>query len=163
MVSEDFLLSPRFLKNGDIAIASVCPSGYLLLNHWMKSNQIWCGSCSHEWGAQQHFFFSPPPWGPGEGPKGQISINIIKFQLQNQFQRFLHQTLCVFSQMKDIKHIRRDFHLAAWVMLQGWDLGGWGAQWLSGRVLDSRPKGRGFEPHRRHCVVVLEQDTFILA
>ena len=38
-----------------------------------------------------------------------------------------------------------------------------GAQWLSGRVLDSGPKGRGFEPHRRHCVVVLEQDTFILA
>ena len=38
-----------------------------------------------------------------------------------------------------------------------------GAQWLSGRVLDSRPKGRGFEPHRRRCVVVLEQDTFILA
>ena len=35
-----------------------------------------------------------------------------------------------------------------------------GAQWLSGRVLDSRPKGRGFQ---RHCVVVLEQDTFILA
>ena len=29
-----------------------------------------------------------------------------------------------------------------------------GAQWLSGRVLDSRPV---------HCVVVLEQDTFILA
>ena len=38
-----------------------------------------------------------------------------------------------------------------------------GAQWLSGRMLDSRPKGSGFEPHRRHCVVVLEQDTFILA
>ena len=38
-----------------------------------------------------------------------------------------------------------------------------GAQWLSGRVLDSRPRGRGFEPHRRHCVGVLEQDTFILA
>ena len=37
-----------------------------------------------------------------------------------------------------------------------------GAQWLSGRVLDSRPKGSGFEPHRRHCVVVLEQDAFIL-
>ena len=29
------------------------------------------------------------------------------------------------------------------------------AQWLSGRVLDSRPKGHGFEPHRRHCVVSL--------
>ena len=38
-----------------------------------------------------------------------------------------------------------------------------GAQWLSGRVLDLRPRGRVFEPHRRHCVVVLEQDTFILA
>ena len=38
-----------------------------------------------------------------------------------------------------------------------------GAQWLSGRVLDSRPKGRGFKPHRGHCVVVFEQDTFILA
>ena len=32
-----------------------------------------------------------------------------------------------------------------------------GAQWFSGRVLDSRPRGRGFEPHRRHCFVVLEQ------
>ena len=27
----------------------------------------------------------------------------------------------------------------------------------------SRLKGCRFEPHRRHCVVVLEQDTFILA
>ena len=32
-----------------------------------------------------------------------------------------------------------------------------GAQWLSGRVLDLRPKGRGFEPHRRHCVVSLSK------
>ena len=40
---------------------------------------------------------------------------------------------------------------------------GMGAQWLSGRVLASRPRGCRFEPHRRHCVVVLEQDTFILA
>ena len=35
-----------------------------------------------------------------------------------------------------------------------------GAQWLSGRVLDSRPKGRRFEPHRRHCIVVLEQHIY---
>ena len=68
-------------------------------------------------------FFGPAPWGPGEGPKGQISLNIIKLQLLSQFQRFLIQTLYVFSQMKDIKHIRQDFHLAAWVMPQGWDLG----------------------------------------
>ena len=38
-----------------------------------------------------------------------------------------------------------------------------GAQWLSGRVLDLRPRGLGFEPHWRHCIVVLEQDTFIRA
>ena len=40
---------------------------------------------------------------------------------------------------------------------------GKGAQWLSGIVLDSKTRSPGFEPHRRHCVVVLEQDTFILA
>ena len=33
-----------------------------------------------------------------------------------------------------------------------------GAQWLSGSVLDSRPKGSGFEPHRRHCVVSLSKN-----
>ena len=38
-----------------------------------------------------------------------------------------------------------------------------GTQWLSGRVLNSRRRGRGFKPHRRHCIVVFEQDTFILA
>ena len=39
------------------------------------------------------------------------------------------------------------------------ELGAHSAQWLSGRVLDSRPRGHGFEPHRRHCVVVNEQDN----
>ena len=33
-----------------------------------------------------------------------------------------------------------------------------GAQWLSGGVLDWRPKGRGFEPHRRHCIVSLSKN-----
>ena len=33
-----------------------------------------------------------------------------------------------------------------------------GEQWLSGRVLDSRPRGCGFEPHRRHCVVSLSKN-----
>ena len=35
----------------------------------------------------------------------------------------------------------------------------WGAQWLSGRVLDLRPKGHGFEPHRCHCVVSLSKNV----
>ena len=34
----------------------------------------------------------------------------------------------------------------------------WGAQWLSGRVLGSRPKGHGFESHRQHCVVSLSKN-----
>ena len=33
-----------------------------------------------------------------------------------------------------------------------------GVQWLSGRVLDSRPRGRRFEPHQRHCVVSLSKN-----
>ena len=33
-----------------------------------------------------------------------------------------------------------------------------GAQWLSGRVLDSRPRCHGFEPHRRHCIVSLSKN-----
>ena len=66
-----------FLKSdGDIAIASICPSRYLHLNHWTKSNQIWCVSCLHEWDVQRHNCFGPAPWGPGEGPKGQISLNL---------------------------------------------------------------------------------------
>ena len=38
-----------------------------------------------------------------------------------------------------------------------------GGQCLSGRVLDSRLRGSRFVPHRCQCIVVLEQDTFILA
>ena len=33
-----------------------------------------------------------------------------------------------------------------------------GVHWLSGRVLDSRPRGLGFEPHRRLCVVSLSEN-----
>ena len=33
-----------------------------------------------------------------------------------------------------------------------------GVQWLSGRVLDLRPTGCGFEPHRCHCVLSLSKN-----
>ena len=36
---------------------------------------------------------------------------------------FLYQTLCVFSQIKDRKHIEQNFHSVARIMPQGWDLG----------------------------------------
>ena len=62
--------------------------------------------------------FLPRRLGPWGGVKRS---NIILFQLQTQFQRFLYQTLCVFSQMKDTKYLRRDFYSVAWVTLQGWD------------------------------------------
>ena len=34
---------------------------------------IYYVSYSHEWAVQQHNFYLP--WGPGEGPKGQISLS----------------------------------------------------------------------------------------
>ena len=33
-----------------------------------------------------------------------------------------------------------------------------GAQWFSGRVLDSRPRARWLEPYPRHCVVSLSKN-----
>ena len=35
-----------------------------------------------------------------------------------------------------------------------------GAQWLSGRVFDSRPRGRKFEPHWHHCLVSLSKAKY---
>ena len=64
-------------------------------------------------------FFDPTPWGPEDVSKGQISFNfnnIVNF-------KDLCTKLCVFSQMKDTKHTRWDFHSVAWVMPQGWDFG----------------------------------------
>ena len=98
---------------------SVRPLCYLLLNHWTKFNQIWCVSYSHEWGVQQQIFFGHAPWDIGEGSNGQISFN---FNYKVNFKDF-YTKLCMFSQMNDTKHIRRDFHFVAWVMPQGWDLG----------------------------------------
>ena len=84
-------LSPRFFKKAMGILQSppsvrmsvhpsvrpsVRPSRYLLLNHWTKSNQIWCVGCSHEWGVQRHIFFWPRPLGPWGGAKRS---NIIKY------------------------------------------------------------------------------------
>ena len=87
---------------------------------FLKFNQIWCVSYLHEWHMHRHNFLGSRPLGPWGGAKRS---NIIKSELQSQFQRFLNQTLCVLSQMKNIKHIRQDFHSATWVMPRG---GTWG-------------------------------------
>ena len=65
------------------------------------------------------FFVSWPPGAIG----GAKRSNIIKSELQSQFQKFLNQTLCIFSQIKDILHISLDFHLDSLVMPRG---GTWG-------------------------------------
>ena len=52
----------------------------------------------------------------------EVRSNIIKFRLPCQFQRFLYQTLCVFSQIKDRKHIEHNFHSVAGARPQWWGL-----------------------------------------
>ena len=76
-------------------------------------------------GARNGNFFGPRPLWPWGGVKRS---NMIQFQLQNQFQRLLYQTLCLFSQMKDTKRIRRDFNSVALVMPQGLDFGALGVR-----------------------------------
>ena len=53
-----------------------------------------------------------------------------------QFQRFLFQTLCVFSQIKDRKHIEQNFHSVARVMLL---CGTWGIKNFSLGIYDGAP------------------------
>ena len=93
-----------------------------------KFNQIWCVSYLHGWHMQQNNFLGPHPLGPWGGAKRS---NIIKSQSQSQFKRFLNQTLCVFSQMKDITYQTgysfRCLGHAPGVGL--WEtLGGWGSK-----------------------------------
>ena len=112
------------------SVAWVMPQGQDLGLRWgvesskefffPKFNQMWCVSNLHQWHMQRHNILDSHPLGPWGGAKRS---NIIKSQSQSQFQRFLSQTLCVFSQLKDIKHIRGDLHSLAWVMPQGWGLG----------------------------------------
>ena len=54
-------------------------------------------------GRAQHMFWS----------KGQISLN---FFYKVKFIDFLYQTLRVFSQIQNLKHIKREFRSVTWVM-----------------------------------------------
>ena len=49
--------------------------------------------------------FFPTSWGHGEGSKGQI----LNFCYKVNFKDFVYQSLCMFSHIKDIKHIEQDF------------------------------------------------------
>ena len=62
-------------------------------------------------------------WG-AQGVKKFFSSNMVVWHIKST--GMIYQTLCVFSQMKDTKHIRWDFHSVPLVMPQGSDLGVWG-------------------------------------
>ena len=65
------------------------------------------------------FLGVPNPGALGGAKKIKYHLN----SLTKSILRFLNQNFCVFSQMKYIKHIRRDFHLVAWAIPQRWDFG----------------------------------------
>ena len=75
---------------------------------------------------------------------------IIRFLLLCQFQ-FLYQTLCVFLQIKDRKHIEQNFHSVARIMGQGWDLGCWGGG--GGGASKTLAWGFAMAPHRLRVLV----------
>ena len=56
---------------------AVCPLAISSLNHWTKSNQIWCVSYSPKWSAQR-YFFAPPPGALGRGQKVKYHFSITK-------------------------------------------------------------------------------------
>ena len=94
---------------------AVCPSCYLLLNHWPKFNQIWCVSCSHKWDVQRQFFL-PAPWGPWEESKGQISFN---FYYKVNFKDF-YTKLCVCTHNWKTRNISEGIFILSPGTLRRW-------------------------------------------
>ena len=68
----------------------------------------------------------------GARSKGQISLTC-------QIQRFSYHTLCVFSQVKDRKHIEQNLHSVAKVMPRGGTAGCWGVKNFSVGICDGAP------------------------
>ena len=63
---------------------------------------------------------------------GVKRLKIIKFQFISQFQRIFYQTVCVFSQIKDRKHIEHFFILSPGSrMPKGGTWGYWGSNLLA--------------------------------
>ena len=94
IVSPKISLTHKVWSSLESIRPSVCMLCSILLNHWTKSNQVWCAKLSYEWIVRQHFFWAIP-LGLRGGFKGQLSY------LKSQFQRFLYQTLCLFSKIKE--------------------------------------------------------------
>ena len=67
------------------------------------------------------------------------------------------QTILIWTYVRHLSSLIKHTDLMKKPRVQSYDLTE-EAQWLSGIVLDSRPKDLGFEPHRRHCVVSLSKN-----
>ena len=63
----------------------------------------------HEWGVQRQTFLAPPSGALGRGQK--VKFNLISITMS--ISKILYQSLCVLRQMKDTKHIRRNFYSIA--------------------------------------------------
>ena len=86
---------------------SICKNTHKV---WYKNHRIWHGSRN-----LMIFDLLTSTQGHQFDPRMKI---LLAFRLPCQFQRFLYQTLCVFSQIKYRRHIES----VARVMPQGWDL-----------------------------------------
>ena len=91
---------------------AVCPLCYLLVNHSMKFNQVWCVGYSHEWGVQRQFFFCPAPWGLGRGQK--VKYHLISIT-KSTSKIFIPNFVCVLTNER-YKTYQMGFHYVAWVM-----------------------------------------------
>ena len=97
-------------------------------NVFPKFNQIWCGSYLHECHMQRHHFWVPAPWGLGEGPKGQLLLNL---NYKVNFKDFKPNFVYLLTNERYIAYQTR-FHSAAWVVPRGWALGTVGVTFFSG-------------------------------
>ena len=80
-------------------------------------------------GRAMAIFLAPPPGARGRGQKAKYHLISITKSISKIF---LYQTLCVFSQMKDKKHIRRDFHSVGLIYkLKQHGIGGDFLKWLT--------------------------------
>ena len=114
-----------FLKSeGDIVIASVCPSILYAINHWTKLNQIWCVSYSHEWGVQRQTFLAPSPGALGRGQKVKYHLIAITKSISKIF---IPNFVCVLTNER-YKTYQTGFSLNCQGHAQGVGLGVLGGQ-----------------------------------
>ena len=79
------------------------------------------------------------------------------FHFEERVLNYLFQTICKNMVVVPLKLTILELFKVVYINRYLYTLVTLGALWLSGRVLDSGPRGGGFKPHRRHCVVSLSK------